>query len=65
MQCFVAPFNASVVQLCEALYNAMGELGLTAQIHHWQLAWLKVPAAPHIEVYHCTATNIGHGHTNF
>ena len=29
----------------------MGELGLAAQIDHWQLAWLKVPAAPHIEVY--------------
>jgi hypothetical protein len=30
----------------------MGELGLSAQIDHWQLAWLKVSAAPHIEVWH-------------
>ena len=30
----------------------MGELGLSAQIDHWQLAWLKVSAAPHIEIEH-------------
>ena len=52
MEYFVAPFNASYVQLGEALSNTLGELGLTAWIDHWQLAWLKVPAAPHIEVYH-------------
>ena len=51
MECFVAPFNASVGQLAEALSNTLGELGLAAQIDHWQLAWLKVSAAPHIEVY--------------
>ena len=51
MECFVAPFNASYVQLGEALLNTIGELGLAAQIDHWQLAWLKVPAAPHIEVF--------------
>ena len=33
------------------MFNTIGELGLSAQIDHWQLAWLKVPAAPHIEVY--------------
>ena len=51
MECFVAPFNASYIQLYEALQNTMWELGLSAQIDHWQLAWLKVSAAPHIEVY--------------
>ena len=51
MECFVVPFNASCSQLTEALLNTMGELGLSAQIDHWQLAWLKVSAAPHIEVY--------------
>ena len=51
MECFVAPFNASFSQLFEALCNTLGELGLAAQIDHWQLAWLKVSAAPHIEVY--------------
>ena len=51
MECFVAPFNMSYSQLGEALFNSMGELGLAAQIDHWQLAWLKVSAAPHIEVY--------------
>ena len=51
MECFVAPCNASYSQLFEALFNSMGELGLSAQIDHWQLAWLKVSAAPHIEVY--------------
>ena len=51
MECFVAPFMASFSQLAEALLNTMGELGLAAQIDHWQLAWLKVTAAPHIEVY--------------
>jgi hypothetical protein len=29
----------------------MGELGLAARIDHWQLAWLKVPAALHIEAF--------------
>jgi hypothetical protein len=29
----------------------MGELGLAAWTNHWQLAWLQVTAAPHIEVY--------------
>ena len=52
MECFVAPFNASAAQLIEALMNTLWELGLSAQIDHWQLAWLKVSAAPHIEVYH-------------
>ena len=52
MECFVAPFNASHAQLTEANSNTMRELGLTAWIGHWQRAWLKVPAAPHIEVYH-------------
>ena len=52
MECFVAPFTASLTQMAEALYNTMEELGLAAQIDHWQLAWLKVSAAPHIEVYH-------------
>ena len=52
MEYFVAPFNASFSQLIEALINTIGELGLTAWIDHWQFAWLKVPAAPHIEVYH-------------
>ena len=51
MECFVAPFTASNTQLAEALWSTMGELGLSAQIDHWQLAWLKVPAASHIEVY--------------
>jgi hypothetical protein len=51
MECFVAPFNASYNQLNEALMDTLGELGLSAQIDHWQLAWLKVSAAPHIEVY--------------
>ena len=51
MECFVAPFNASFSQLFEALCNTLGELGLAAQIDHVQLAWLKVPAAPHIEVF--------------
>jgi len=52
MECFVAPFNALSSQLVEAIWGTMGELGLAAQIDHWQLAWLKVPAAPHIEVFH-------------
>jgi hypothetical protein len=52
MECFVAPLNTSYAQLAEALYNTMGELGLVAWIDHWQLAWLRVSAAPHIEVYH-------------
>jgi hypothetical protein len=52
MEYFVAPFNATNTQLIEALCNTMGELGLAAQIDHWQLAWLKVSAAPHIEVFH-------------
>ena len=52
MECFVAPLMASISQLVEARYNTMGELGLSAQIDHWQLAWLKASAAPHIEVYH-------------
>jgi hypothetical protein len=51
MECFVAPLNASYAQLAEALFNTLGELGLSAWIDHWQLAWLKVSAAPHIEVY--------------
>ena len=51
MECFVAPFNASYSQLTEALFNSLWELGLSAQIDHWQLAWLKVSTAPHIEVY--------------
>ena len=51
MECFVAPLNASFSQLGEALGNTMRELGLSAQIDHWQLAWLKVTAAPHIEVF--------------
>jgi hypothetical protein len=34
------------------MFSTIGELGLAAQIDHWQLAWLKVLAAPHIEVYH-------------
>ena len=51
MECFVAPLTASNAQLSEALHNTMGELGLSAQIDHWQLAWLKVTAAPHMEVY--------------
>ena len=51
MECFVAPLSVSYSQLGEALCNTLGELGLTAQIDHWQLAWLKVSAAPHIEVY--------------
>ena len=50
MECFVAPFNASYIQLTEALLNTIGELGLAARIDHWQLAWLKVPVGPHIEV---------------
>jgi hypothetical protein len=52
MECFVAPFTTSVSQLCEALMNTLGELGLAAWIDHWQIAWLKASAAPHIEVYH-------------
>jgi hypothetical protein len=52
MECFVAPLTASNAQLSEALHNTMGELGLSAQIEHWQLAWLKVSAAPHIEDFH-------------
>jgi hypothetical protein len=52
MECFVAPLNSSYCQLIEALVNTMWELGLSAQIDHWQLAWLKVSAAPHIEVYY-------------
>jgi hypothetical protein len=51
MECFVAPFNASYCQLVEALFNSLWELRLAAQINHWQLAWLKVSTAPHIEVY--------------
>lgn len=51
MECFVAPFNASHSQWTEALFNSLWELGLSAQIDHWQAAWLKVSAAPHIEVY--------------
>jgi hypothetical protein len=52
MERFVAPLNTSMAQLLEALVCTLGEVGLAAQIEHWQLAWLKVPAAPHIEVYH-------------
>ena len=52
MECFVQPFTASYSQLYEALFNSLWELGLSAQIDHWQLAWLKVSAAPHIEVYY-------------
>ena len=52
MECFVAPFSTLLSKLIEALVNIMGELGLAAWIDQWQLAWLKVPAAPHIEVYH-------------
>ena len=51
MECFVAPLNASYSQLAEAMFNTIGELGLAAWIDHWQLAWLKVTAAPHIEIY--------------
>ena len=47
----MAPFSASFNQLVEALFDSLWELGLSAQIDHWQLAWLKVSAAPHIEVY--------------
>ena len=52
MECFVAPLNAANGQLCDALVNTLWELGLAAQIDHWQLAWLKVSATPHIEVLH-------------
>ena len=52
MKCFVAPFSASINQLFEARQNTMRELGLAAQIDHWQLGCLKVTAAPHIEVFH-------------
>ena len=51
MECFVLPYNMSHSQLNEALFNSMWELGLSDQIDHWQAAWLKVSAAPHIEVY--------------
>jgi hypothetical protein len=50
MECFVQPFGASYPQLSEALLNTIGEVGLVAQIDHWQLSWLKVPTAPYIEV---------------
>jgi hypothetical protein len=52
MERFVAPFTSSHSQLMEAVLNTMKEVGLTTQIEHWQLAWLTVPIAPHIEVYH-------------
>ena len=51
MEGFVTPFNGSYTQLMEALLNTPGELGLAAQIHHWQLAWLNVSIVPHIEVH--------------
>jgi hypothetical protein len=52
MERFVQPFSASISQTAQAILNTMGELGLQFQIEHWQLAWLKVSAAPHIEVQH-------------
>ena len=52
MEGFVAPLNAANAQLCLALGSTLGELDLAAQINHWQFAWLKVSAAPHIEVFH-------------
>jgi hypothetical protein len=51
MECFAAPLYTSHNQLTEALCNTLWELGLAAQIDHWQLAWLKVSAAPHIDVF--------------
>jgi hypothetical protein len=52
MEHFVQPFTSSSAQSCEALFNTLREVGLASQIDHWQLAWLKVPIAPHIEVFH-------------
>jgi hypothetical protein len=52
MEHFVAPFTSSQTQLMEAVLNTMKEVDLTTQIEHWQLAWLPVPIAPHIEVHH-------------
>ena len=46
MERFVQPFSASISQTAQAILNTMGELGLQFQIEHWQLAWLKVSAAP-------------------
>ena len=51
MEYFVAQLNMSYSQWTKALFNSLWELGLAAQIDHWQLAWLKVTAAPHIDVW--------------
>ena len=52
MERFVQPFSTSFSQTAQAILKTMGELGLQFQIEYWQLAWLKVSAAPHIEVQH-------------
>jgi hypothetical protein len=52
MERFVQPFSASLSQATQAILNTMGELELQFQIEHWKLAWLKVSAAPYIEVQH-------------
>jgi hypothetical protein len=56
MERFVAPLNASTTQCAEAICSTMGELGLASQVGHWQLAWLEVAAASHIEVFHLASS---------
>ena len=36
----------------EAMFNTWREVGLAGAIAQWSLAWLPLPAAPHIEVHH-------------
>jgi hypothetical protein len=36
----------------EAMFSTWGEVGLAGAIGQWSVAWLPLPATPHIEVYH-------------
>jgi hypothetical protein len=36
----------------QAMFDTWREVGLAGAIAQWSLAWLPLPAAPHIEVYH-------------
>ena len=36
----------------QAMFDTWREVGLAGAIAQWSLAWLPLPATPHIEVYH-------------
>jgi hypothetical protein len=42
----------SQAAVSEAVFNTWHEVGLAGAIAQWSVAWLPVPAAPHIEVHH-------------